>query len=86
MTALSRPSSRAIVSALISFGAVLRDGVQLRPARALTLAGADGRTLISAADAGEARHGIAMHGAERNECADEGTAAWAAQGCHEWFQ
>jgi peptide/nickel transport system substrate-binding protein len=41
---------------------VLRDGVQLRPALALTFAGADGRTAVSAADAGEARHGIAMHG------------------------
>jgi peptide/nickel transport system substrate-binding protein len=62
VTVPSRPSRRAVVSALVSLGALLRPGVQIRPALALTLAGADGGTIGSTAHAGEARHGIAMHG------------------------
>src|SRR5205809_7430278 len=62
VTVPSRPSRRAVVSALVSLGALLRHGMQIRPALALTFAGADGGTVGSTAHAGEARHGIAMHG------------------------
>jgi hypothetical protein len=47
---------------------------------------ADGRPAVGAGkgqrEGGAQLRAVAEHGAERDKCADDGTAAWAAQDCH----